>query len=79
MLDLWFDVAVRKGQYRGEAYLTRYADDFVACFQYKEDVEKFYNALGDRMAQFGLALAPEKTRILEFGRFAEQNRNSKRD
>lgn len=77
VLDLWFDVAVRKGQYRGEAYLTRYADDFVACFQHREDAEKFYNSLGERMAQFGLALAPEKTRILEFGRFAEQNRNNR--
>lgn len=77
VLDLWFNNSVRKGQYRGEAYLTRYADDFVACFQYKDDAEKFYNTLGERMAQFGLALAPEKTRILEFGRFAEQNRDSK--
>ncbi|HWQ78552.1 MAG TPA: group II intron reverse transcriptase/maturase [Anaerovoracaceae bacterium] len=77
VLDLWFNAAVRKGQYRGEAYLTRYADDFVACFQYKEDAEKFYDTLGNRMAQFGLALAPEKTRILEFGRFAEQNRSNR--
>jgi RNA-directed DNA polymerase len=77
VLDLWFDAAVRKGQYRGEAYLTRYADDFVACFQYREDAEKFYNSLGNRMAKFSLALAPEKTRILEFGRFAQQNRNGK--
>ena len=77
VLDLWFEKAVKKGQYRGEAYLTRYADDYVACFQYKEDAEKFYSTQGVRMAQFGLALAPEKTRILEFGRFAEQNRNGR--
>lgn len=75
VLDLWFDKAVRKGQCRGEAYLTRYADDYVACFQYEDDAEKFHKSLGARMVQFGLALAPEKTRILEFGRFAEQNRN----
>ena len=45
-LDLWFDTAVRKGLFRGEAYLTRYADDFVACFQHKDDAEKFYRSLG---------------------------------
>ena len=77
VLDLWFDAAVRKGEYRGEAYLTRYADDFVACFQYREDAEKFYDSLGERMAQFSLALAPEKTRILEFGRFAERDRSNR--
>jgi len=74
VLDLWFDMAVQKGQYRGEAYLTRYADDFVACFQYKDDAEKFYNSLGTRMEKFDLMVAPEKTRILEFGRFAAENR-----
>ena len=74
VLDLWFDVAVKKGQFRGEAYLTRYADDFVACFQHKDDAEKFYRSLGSRLEKFGLALAPEKTRILEFGRFATSNR-----
>jgi group II intron reverse transcriptase/maturase len=73
-LDLWFDMAVQKSQYRGEAYLTRYADDYVACFQYLDDAEKFYRSLGPRMEKFGLALAPEKTRILEFGRFAAENR-----
>jgi len=73
VLDNWFTWEVRKGMYRGEAYLTRYADDFVAGFQYREDAERFYGLLGERMAQFGLALAEEKTRILEFGRFAAQN------
>ena len=77
VLDLWFDVAVRKGSFRGEAYLTRYADDFVACFQYKDDAEKFYRSMGTRMAKFDLEVAPEKTRILEFGKFAAQNRQSR--
>ena len=76
-LDLWFDVAVRKGSFRGEAYLTRYADDFVACFQYKDDAEKFYSSLGARLAKFELELAPEKTRTLEFGRFAAGNRKGR--
>jgi group II intron reverse transcriptase/maturase len=77
VLDLWFEAAVRKGWFRGEAYLTRYADDFVACFQYKEDAEKFYQSLGARLAKFGLEVAAEKTRILEFGRYASQNRLSR--
>jgi len=74
VLDVWFDTAVQKGKFIGEAYLTRYADDYVACFQYKEDAEMFYRSLEKRMEKFDLAIAPEKTRILEFGRFAAVNR-----
>ena len=77
VLDIWFDAAVRKGRFRGEAYLTRFCDDFVACFQYKEDAEKFYRSLGTRLAKFGLETAPEKTRVLEFGRFADENRKAR--
>jgi group II intron reverse transcriptase/maturase len=77
VLDLWFDTAVRKGTYRGEAYLTRYADDFVACFQYKDDAEKFYRSLGERLAKFDLEVAPDKTRIIEFGRYAAENRQKR--
>ena len=76
VLDLWFDVAVRKGS-RGEAYLVRYADDFVACFQYKEDANNFYKALKERLKKFGLELSESKTRIIEFGRFAEDNRDKR--
>jgi len=78
VLDLWFDVAVKKGS-RGEAYLTRYADDFVACFQYKEDAYTFYQALKERLGEFGLELSESKTRIIEFGRFAEENRDKRGD
>ena len=77
VLDLWFDTAVQKGQFRGEAYLTRYADDYAACFQYKQDAEKYYRSLGPRLEKFSLALAPEKTRILEFGRFTAENRKDR--
>ena len=73
VLDMWFEKAFRK-QCRGEAYLIRYADDFVCCFQNKDDAERFYAALKVRMAKFNLELADEKTRILEFGRFAAENR-----
>jgi len=77
VLDNWFVWEVQKGRFRGEAYLTRYADDFVACFQYKDDAERFYNQLGERLGKFGLSLADEKTRILEFGRYAADNRKGR--
>jgi group II intron reverse transcriptase/maturase len=79
VLDNWFEAAVRKELFKGEAYLTRYADDFVACFQYRDDAEKFYRSLGARLAKFDLEVAPEKTRILEFGRFADENRRGRGD
>ena len=71
-LDLWAD-QWRKQLARGEVYLIRYADDLVACFQYAEDARKFGKALGDRLSRFKLTLHLDKTRIIEFGRFAEQN------
>jgi group II intron reverse transcriptase/maturase len=72
VLDLWFSRRVSR-QSRGEAYLFRYADDFLACFQYKDDAERFHQRLGDRLEGFGLELAEEKTRGIEFGRFAREN------
>lgn len=51
-----------------------YADDFVVCFQYKADAEKIYEALKRRMGHFGLNLEEEKSRLLEFGRFAVRDR-----
>jgi len=73
ILDLWFEKKVKQGC-RGDAYLIRYCDDFVCCFQNKDEAEKFYSELIERFAKFGLEIAPDKTKILEFGRFAKQNR-----
>jgi RNA-directed DNA polymerase len=73
VLDLWFAVKVTK-ECRGEAYLIRYADDFICFFQYKDEAEAFYGKLIQRLRQFNLEIAEEKTKILEFGRFAESNR-----
>ena len=56
------------------SFLVRYADDFVCCFQKKYEAEVFRQRLEERFAKYGLELAEEKTRILEFGRFAEQDR-----
>jgi len=72
VVDLWFSRQVSRRS-RGEAYYFRFADDFVACFQYKEDAESFRQRLKDRLEGFGLELAEEKTRCIEFGRFAREN------
>ena len=69
VLDLWFNKRVYR-QSRGEAYYFRYADDFLACFQYQDDARRFRYQLGVRLESFGLNLAEEKTKCIEFGRFA---------
>jgi RNA-directed DNA polymerase len=71
-LDLWFNRVVRK-QSQGEAYYFRFADDFLACFQYEEDAARFRQRLGDRLEGFGLKLAEDKTQRIAFGRFARAN------
>ena len=70
-LDLWFERRFKR-QCRGEAYYFRYADDFLAGFQYRDDAERFLRELGERLAQFQLELEATKTRLVEFGRFAEE-------
>ncbi len=72
-LDLWVD-AWRKRKARGAVYIVRYADDAVLGFQYREDACNLHKELAQRLARFSLELHPEKTRLLEFGRFAENNR-----
>lgn len=71
VLDLWFEKVV-KPRLKGEAYLVRYIDDFVVCFQYRADALRFQNALCKRLDKFALALEPSKTRLVEFGRFAQR-------
>jgi RNA-directed DNA polymerase len=73
VLDLWFEEEV-KPRLRGEAHEIRYADDGVLCFQYREDAERVLKVLIQRFAKYGLTLHPEKTRLVEFGREAAQNR-----
>ncbi len=67
-LDLWFEKVVKK-HCMGEAYLCRYADDFICAFRYKEDAQRFFKALALRLNKFGLELAPDKTNIISFSRF----------
>jgi RNA-directed DNA polymerase len=68
-LDLWFERVFRK-TCSGYARLIRYADDFVACFQQKEDARRFREELESRLAMFGLEVSPEKTKTIEFGPIA---------
>lgn len=75
-LDLWFEKRV-KPHAKGEAYLFRFADDFLCAFQFKEDAENFERSLKDRLEGFGLEIAPEKTRRMEYGPFAIQNAKRK--
>ena len=72
VLDLWFERVV-KSRLRGEAYLVRYIDDFVVCFQYREDAIRFQNVLRRRLEKFSLVLEPTKTKLVEFGRFAARH------
>jgi group II intron reverse transcriptase/maturase len=71
VLDLWFEKRVKRACL-GEAQLVRYVDDFVACFQYKEDADKFGIWLRTRFSKFSIELAEEKTRRIMFGRFAKE-------
>ncbi len=71
VLDEWFEEVV-KPRLRSEAHEVRFADDAVLCFHYREDAEKVKNVLSKRFAKYGLTLHPEKTRLVEFGRYAEE-------
>jgi RNA-directed DNA polymerase len=64
----------RRRKARGDVVITRFADDFVVGFQYDGDAKQFLYDLRERFAKFGLELHPDKTRLIEFGRFAAQQR-----
>jgi RNA-directed DNA polymerase len=59
---------------RGDVVIVRYVDDFIVGFQHREDADQFLNSLRERLGRFSLTLHPDKTRLLEFGRFAARNR-----
>jgi len=73
VFDLWAD-RWRRRHARGDVILVRFADDYVAGFEHREDAERFLADLRERFAQFALELHPDKTRLIEFGRFAAENR-----
>jgi group II intron reverse transcriptase/maturase len=76
VLDLWVN-QWRKRSAGGEVIIVRYADDFVLGFQYRHEAERFLRELQERLGKFGLALHPDKTRLLEFGRFAAKDRQKR--
>ena len=76
VLDLWVK-RWRNREARGEVIIVRYADDFVMGFQHKDDAERCLAELRERFAKFGLELHQEKTRLIEFGRFAIENREKR--
>ena len=73
VLDLWAH-QWRQRHATGQVTIVRYADDSVVGFERKDDAVRYLAALRERMAKFGLALHPEKTRLIEFGRYAQKNR-----
>lgn len=73
VLDLWFERKI-KPELKGFVQEVRYADDFVIGVQHKSEADNILDKLGDRLNKFGLQLSKEKTRIIEFGRFAYENR-----
>jgi group II intron reverse transcriptase/maturase len=76
VFDLWVQ-SWRKRHANGDVYVVRYADDLVAGFQLEEDARAMHRALSERMAKFGLELHPDKTRVIEFGRYARRDRAQK--
>ena len=76
VFDLWAD-RWRRRRARGEVIIVRFADDYIVGFQHHDDAERFLNELRDRLAKFNLELAAEKTRLIEFGRFAAERRQKR--
>ena len=72
VLDLWFERVV-KPRLRGEACMVRYIDDFVLCFQYRADALRVQEALAKRLSRFNMTLEPAKTKLVEFGRYAQRH------
>jgi RNA-directed DNA polymerase len=76
VFDLWVE-AWRKKIAKGDVVVVRYADDLVVGFQYRTEAERFWQEFRERLAKFGLELHGDKTRLIEFGRFAARNRKQR--
>lgn len=72
-LDLWAE-RWRRRQATGDMIIVRYADDFIVGFEHETDARRFLDAMRARLGEFALSLHPEKTRLIEFGRFAAESR-----
>jgi RNA-directed DNA polymerase len=73
VLDLWADWW-RRRRAHGDVIIVRFADDFIVGFEHEQDAQRFLAELRQRFARFGLELHPDKTRLIEFGRYAAQRR-----
>lgn len=71
-LDQWFEEQVRP-RLNGEAYLVRYADDFICAFELEQDANRYQEVLPKRLGRYSLELAPDKTKLIRFGRFAARD------
>jgi group II intron reverse transcriptase/maturase len=78
VFDLWVQ-RWRRTHARGEVVVVRFAADFVVGFEHREEAERFLAELRERFARFGLTLHPDKTRLIEFGRYADRNRRARDD
>jgi group II intron reverse transcriptase/maturase len=78
VFDLWVQ-QWRQRNAKGDVIVVRYADDFVLGFQHRQEAERFLDDLKDRFKKFGLELHPDKTRLIEFGRFAARDRQQRGD
>jgi group II intron reverse transcriptase/maturase len=76
VFDLWVH-HWRRTRAKGDVEVVRFADDIVVGFQYRNEAEQFWEELRERFAKFEMELHPEKTRLIEFGRFADQNREER--
>ncbi len=76
VLDVWVEAWRRKVAH-GDVIIVRYADDAVLGFEHREEAERFLEQLRERLAKFGLELHPDKTRLIEFGRYAAERRNKR--
>jgi group II intron reverse transcriptase/maturase len=72
VFDLWAE-RWRRREATGDMIMVRYADDLVVGFQHETDARRFWDAMRERLREFSLSLHPDKTRLIEFGRFAAQN------
>ena len=72
-LDLWA-TRWRRREATGDMIFVRYADDFIVGFQHDGDARRFLDEMRERLREFALSLHPEKTRLIEFGRFAAERR-----
>ena len=77
VLDLWFQKKWRSREVNGDSIIVRYADDFVVGFQHERDAERFRDAVKERFEGFDLELHPDKTRLIEFGRYAMERRQDR--